>query len=404
MAMIRCPECGTNISDRAKRCPYCGFESEDNTRSIATQDEYLPALSVKMAITRWDPLNAQEEDEEEMSEIELVDLAPADSKRLGRLLGSWDRLVVALPALAEAIRAMAMNETETRWVADLPAYYCKLIDEGKLVLKESEGGLLPVLFDEKGHFAKQVRLKEVASNPELLHSLRHLETQAAIAMVAAQIEHMGEMIESLSKDLQNDRLAIADSAWDKLRQAQMIPEGRARDEYVRVALSTATDAKRTLMRNFVERQRVIEGNDSGIFAIAKNVVTGNADLAEKAASDAMQDLVAIANMVQVECQGHILLNQVDAAQESLLEFAEFVEDRRLDDENTLLDLNGPLDVEVGGQKLIEQFQQIIKRTKQLHSELEAGDTADAITASVQDTDSKQIEDEKEVSADVPEEE
>lgn len=133
-------------------------------------------------------------------------------------------------------------------------------------------------------------------------------------------------------------------------------------------------------------------------------MTGNADLAEKAASDAMQDLVAIANMVQVECQGHILLNQVDAAQESLLEFAEFVEDRRLDDENTLLDLNGPLDVEVGGQKLIEQFQQIIKRTKQLHSELEAGDTADAITASVQDTDSKQIEDEKEVSADVPEEE
>lgn len=359
---------------------------------------------MKMVITRWAPLNKQEGTEEEVSEIELVDLAPADRKKLGRLLGSWDRLVVALPALAEAIRAMAANETETRWVADLPAYYCKLLDKGKLALKEGEGGLLPVLYDENGHFAKQVRLKEVSSNPELLHSLQHLETQAAIAMVAAQIEHTGEMIESLSKDLQNDRLAIADSAWDKLRQAHMIPEGRARDEYIRVVLSTATDAKRTLMRNFVERQRVIEGNDSGIFAIAKNVVTGNADLAEKAASDAMQDLVAIANMVQVECQGHILLNQVDAAQECLLEFAEFVEDRRLNDENTLLDLNGPLEVEVGGQKLIEQFQQIVKRTKQLHSELEAGDTASMITAGVQNTDSKQIEDEKEVSADAPEEE
>jgi hypothetical protein len=26
MALIKCPECGNNISDQAKNCPYCGRE------------------------------------------------------------------------------------------------------------------------------------------------------------------------------------------------------------------------------------------------------------------------------------------------------------------------------------------------------------------------------------------
>lgn len=30
MAMIKCPECGHDVSDKAKSCPHCGFAVADN--------------------------------------------------------------------------------------------------------------------------------------------------------------------------------------------------------------------------------------------------------------------------------------------------------------------------------------------------------------------------------------
>lgn len=40
MGLILCPECGTKISDKATKCPHCGFQSADPTRPISEQDKY----------------------------------------------------------------------------------------------------------------------------------------------------------------------------------------------------------------------------------------------------------------------------------------------------------------------------------------------------------------------------
>lgn len=34
MAMIMCPECGKEISDKAKRCPSCGFKIKSRRKKI----------------------------------------------------------------------------------------------------------------------------------------------------------------------------------------------------------------------------------------------------------------------------------------------------------------------------------------------------------------------------------
>ena len=31
MALIKCSECGKEISDKAKKCPHCGFKINDRT-------------------------------------------------------------------------------------------------------------------------------------------------------------------------------------------------------------------------------------------------------------------------------------------------------------------------------------------------------------------------------------
>jgi len=43
MALIKCPECGTEVSDRAEKCPKCAFpinpEKKDNQKEVITKTE-----------------------------------------------------------------------------------------------------------------------------------------------------------------------------------------------------------------------------------------------------------------------------------------------------------------------------------------------------------------------------
>lgn len=44
MALIKCPECGKEISDRAKSCPNCGFPITDEKENQTRSDERVPEL------------------------------------------------------------------------------------------------------------------------------------------------------------------------------------------------------------------------------------------------------------------------------------------------------------------------------------------------------------------------
>ena len=37
MALIKCPECGKEISDKAKACPECGYKMKKSKKKIYSQ-------------------------------------------------------------------------------------------------------------------------------------------------------------------------------------------------------------------------------------------------------------------------------------------------------------------------------------------------------------------------------
>ena len=39
MSMIKCPECGKNISDKAEKCPHCGISKKDIQNLRKTNDK-----------------------------------------------------------------------------------------------------------------------------------------------------------------------------------------------------------------------------------------------------------------------------------------------------------------------------------------------------------------------------
>jgi len=47
MALIKCPECGTEISDKAEKCPKCAFPIKPETNTSPKKSDSKPEIIVK---------------------------------------------------------------------------------------------------------------------------------------------------------------------------------------------------------------------------------------------------------------------------------------------------------------------------------------------------------------------
>ncbi len=369
MPMIQCPECGTHIASKACMCPYCGYIGDDPRMPIGAQTVYDPATQLQFEIERWDS-------HKKKMDTERVDLAPEDNMKIWDTLKNWKQVQAMLPALAEAVLGMARSEKQ--WIADIPKYYEQLLKDGQITVRPDKNGqILPHLVGKDGRIVKQVRLKEIVSMPELLPNLQHLETQAALAMIMSQLENVQEQIAQIRGELQQDRLAKADAAWDQLNQALKITDGRRREQAVIIAIGTSTEAKHTLMRHFASCLHLIEGNAGQNEArlIIGDIFKGksNKERGEIEARMAYDDLVGILNCVRVETEGHMAIGDTEAARHSLKEFAEFIETEQLDNRDTLLKIDSRLPSAQKRPEIVDEFDAIAQRTMQL-SALTAGES------------------------------
>lgn len=344
MPMIQCPECGTHIADTACACPECGHVADDPTRPIGAQETYEPAPQLQLEIERWDPVGKK-------MGTTLVDINPKINRRIWKTL-SWEQVRTTLPAFAEAVRDMAPRETQL--VADIPDYFKKLIDNGQVtfVIDSKTGQTMAQLRGEKGRICHHIRLKEVTTEPQLLRNLQHLETQAALAMIQGQLEDIHEQIVQIRGELQQDRLAKADAAWDRLNQALKITDGRRREQEIMLAIGTGTEAKHALMRHFHDRLQLIEDSaDRSLWQVfIQDCKDGRIFRSRKwreerritEARMAYDDIAGILNCVRVETAGHVALGDMDAARYVLKECADFIERERLDDRDTILRIDSRL--------------------------------------------------------------
>ena len=369
MPMIQCPECSTHIAATARTCPYCGYVGDDPAQPIGAQAVYEPAPQLQFEIERWNPRT-------DTMDTQRVDLAPEDNRRIWDALKDWKHVQAMLPALAEAVLAMARSEKQ--WVADIPKYYEKLLDDGQVFFRPDRNGqILPHLVGKNGRIVKQARLKEIVTMPELLPNLQHLETQTALAMIMSQLENVQEQIAQIRGELQQDRLAKADAAWDQLNQALKITDGRRREQAVIIAIGTGTEAKHTLMRHFASCLHLIEGNADQNEArlIIGDIFKGksNKERGEIEARMAYDDLVGILNCVRVETEGHMAIGDTEAARRSLKEFATFIETEQLNDRDTILKIDSRLPSAQKRPEVVDEFDAIAQRTMQL-SALTAGES------------------------------
>ena len=318
MSLILCPECGTKISDKATQCPHCGFQSADSSRPISEQDKFEISPTFEYDIEGW-----------QANRGDLSVISYEDNKSFIGQFGNWEKIRAKLPAIAEIILSMAQKEHIM--VAKMDTYVKDLI--AKSVYRftiDKNGEILPTIRDGS-KIVKQVRLENMSFAPNLTQSLNNLSVHATMAQILDEIEFIGDAIRELHIELQNDRLAMADSARDKLKQARRIQDSKLREKALLDVISSATDAKRALMRNF--SQNLLYVNEHYQKKIWKKTDS------ETKAVDAFQALIAITNAVQTECEGYAILGEYEPCKVCLEEFKTFIVENKLDNRDTLLMLN-----------------------------------------------------------------
>lgn len=344
---VQCPACGMYVAETATMCPYCGFRGDDPSRPIYKQGEYRPVPIVPCEIVM---------DDDRRGEIWLSD---EDSKNLFRHLTNWKWLSTMLPALAETLESMFGGTVHLE--AKLPEHIMRMIEEDKLhFATDKNGEILAEVFDERNKIFKQVRLEKVVRNDTLLPAMQHLETQAALCLVMEKIDEVGRAVQQLGEEMQQDRLARVDAAFDMFQQACRIESSRERNEYVREALNEATRAKALLVRNFAQQQRLVKQSSKK----------------SDAALRAMQDYVAIVNAVNVQMQTHMALGQQDVAAYCLQDLNKFIKNYDLDKRDTMLNLVGSVKSKNRGsnqEKFIDGSLQVAANIESVVKALDAGE-------------------------------
>lgn len=352
MSMILCPECGTKISDKAVQCPFCGFQSKDPTRPISEQDTYEVEPVFKYEII----------DENDAQTFDVISYE--DNKELVGFFGSWKNIQAKLPDIAEVIKELAKDDHVM--LAKMDSYVKKLIDNGTYhFVLDKNGEILPSIRGKKG-FVKQVRLVDQKLAPNINGPLSNLATQAMMTQILEVIDCIGEQIRGIHIELQNDRIAMAEGVMDKLKQAAKITDSKLRSMALLNIISSATDAKRTLMRNFTQNLLFVmeNANKSELELLLEKKGT-SADISQKA-TDALQELSYITNTVKAECEGYAFLGEIEPCRECLVEFKDFVLSNKLDDRNTLLTLNG--NTARDGTDIVNEFSGIANRISVLNNE------------------------------------
>lgn len=351
MSRCICPECGARISSKAKVCPRCGYTGDDQSLPICEQESYEIVPVLQCEIEEWNPVEA-----------ELSSLGYEDNRTIVEYLGNWEKVQVAVPSLAQAILDAAKEEHVL--AAKMSPYIKKLIREGRLKLQlDKQGEIMAILRStEKNEWVKQLRLEDMSFAPNVTQSLNHLTNMAMMAQILNEIESVGESVRRVHEELQGDRIALAESAWEKLLQARRMENAGLREMATISAIHAATDAKRMLMKGFERSRRFVEQN-SGKGELQMLAEFGRKKDLNSMAEDAFQDLVALTNVVRAECEGYAMLEEYENAAKSLESFEGFIKQNKLDDKNTLLVLNGALKEK--RETAVEEFSSIAKNIENL---------------------------------------
>ena len=116
MAMIKCPECGQEISDKAKKCVYCGHTINEEPVVEKKCSECGATISDEMEICPNCGCPIEKEKVAEPQKVEVTNVKLAVDKKKTKTIGIIVGAVVAIAILVIGFRFVAKNNEKKLYV------------------------------------------------------------------------------------------------------------------------------------------------------------------------------------------------------------------------------------------------------------------------------------------------
>lgn len=261
------------------------------------------------------------------------------------LFGDARQALALFPELEDVTASLF---PETTVVADIPSFLQEQIDNGELAFQvDRSGDNLAHLVDRNGRMRHVLRLDTKYLTPELSQAWSNLRTRAMQLEIMKGLRDIEEAVSAVKAGLQDDRLALVDSAWSLIEQARDVSDSEYRKHLLDQALDKAIEGRDQLTRS-IDRDRadLAKHREHGalgfLIAGATTVFQSQTSLIEKNAECAEQVVRAVAAMesaTRAAAIVHMHHGEQDAARTTLRQFQNLLRERQLDNEAAITALS-----------------------------------------------------------------
>lgn len=177
MALIKCPKCGKDFSDRAQACPHCGISQEEVARLIAEKEAAEAAERERLRQERL----VKEAEEERIRAEKRAEWWAANKRKVGIAILILIGIIVSIVAVKKISDAIAAKHA----VAE--AY--EMIEQGKELVSTYHFDEAKDLYDQAYRMTmdKEVRNTIQEQNDEMAKARQAAESEYNNALRRLQI-------------------------------------------------------------------------------------------------------------------------------------------------------------------------------------------------------------------------
>ncbi len=232
-----------------------------------------------------------------------------------------EEMLYSAPTFINAIKASIPEEAIQVVMSD--EQKSKIASGALKLMTKKDGSLMANLIDPNTKkIVSTISLEKVKVAPEISQAMTSYATQMQIAQIAEQIQLVQAAVEEVHQGQEYDRLATAYSCQQKLLQATAIKNPQIRSMALLRIASDAEDSRNLLMQSQNANLAFIKNQPESFWG---KLISGDTPEKVNLRMNEIRESLYAVNMVSLsEAVAYQELGEIEAAQQSLRYYAEYI--------------------------------------------------------------------------------
>ena len=252
----------------------------------------------------------------------VPDIAKPLIKSAKNIFTNIENMLYSAPSFINAVKSLVPKETLQAVLSD--EQKAKIASGALKLMTKKDGSLMATLVNPKTNkIVSTIPLKSVKISPEVSQAMTNYASQMQMAHIAEQIQLVQLAIEEVRQGQEYDRLALAYSCRQKLLQAMSIKNPELKTITLLQVVSDAEDSRNMLMLTQSANIEFIKLQPESFWE--KQFRGASQKKIDARMAEIRESLCAV-NMVSLaEVMAYQELGEPEAARQSLLHYANYIE-------------------------------------------------------------------------------